>query len=133
MSLKTAFLASASLLALACGAAPDAGSTQGTARDGLTSADDAEILPALPPSKGGNDDQGPAFESPPSSPPTLPVVDTDGGAPCPTGPGPTLPVATYDSCADKKVGDECSLCAPWDIGCVETAVVKLCAASGACE
>ncbi len=131
MSLKVTFLASASLFALACSAGPEPKSGQGVSQDALANGGTGAtgtILPALPPSACG-DDENPNFEDPPTTP-----VDSDAGAPGPTGPHhPTLPIATYDDCADKKAGDECSLCAPWDTDCVETAVVKVCTSAGACQ
>jgi hypothetical protein len=39
---------------------------------------------------------------------------------------------TYDPCAGKACGDTCSLCAPDDPDCMETAEVKACNADGAC-
>lgn len=40
--------------------------------------------------------------------------------------------AAYDPCAGKACGDRCVLCAPWDNGCVETAVVKECNGAAQC-
>ncbi len=136
MSLKIAFLASASLFALACSAGPETKSGQGVSQDALSSGGTGAtgtILPALPPGECG-DAEDPVFEAPPGNLPTpLPVVDSDAGAPGPNGPEPTLPIATYDACGDKKTGDECSLCAPWETDCVETAVVKVCNSAGTCQ
>ena len=39
----------------------------------------------------------------------------------------------YDPCAGKSLGDLCSLCDPADADCVETAVTKVCDASGVCS
>lgn len=39
----------------------------------------------------------------------------------------------YQPCAGKSCGDECSVCAPGDADCVETAVVKMCDRSGTCS
>jgi hypothetical protein len=39
---------------------------------------------------------------------------------------------TYDPCAGKDEGDECSLCADDDPDCVETAVIKICSRDGEC-
>ncbi len=124
MSLQIALLASASLLALACGGAtPSTETTQGTARDALVTGRPQRE----------SDDDAPAFEPPPSTPPG---PGSDSGASAPRldgGAGPSLPVATYESCAGKSVGEECSLCAPWDADCVESSVVRVCTASGTCE
>jgi len=38
-----------------------------------------------------------------------------------------------DPCAGKACGDRCSVCPPGDTDCVETAVVKVCDAAGACR
>lgn len=38
----------------------------------------------------------------------------------------------YVPCGGKACGDACSLCAPGEPGCVETAVVKACDPAGAC-
>lgn len=38
----------------------------------------------------------------------------------------------YDPCGGKQCGDTCSLCAPNDPNCVETAVVKYCDGGGQC-
>ncbi len=42
-------------------------------------------------------------------------------------------VASYDPCAGKGCGDGCSLCAPDDAGCTETAEIKQCDALGECR
>jgi len=39
----------------------------------------------------------------------------------------------YDPCAAKACGDTCTVCAPDDTDCVETAVVKMCDAEGECS
>lgn len=38
----------------------------------------------------------------------------------------------YDPCGDDSCGDPCTICAPDDPDCFETAVVKACNANGAC-
>jgi hypothetical protein len=38
----------------------------------------------------------------------------------------------YDPCAGKSCGDACTLCAPGDADCIETAVIKACDAGGVC-
>lgn len=38
----------------------------------------------------------------------------------------------YDPCAGKACGDPCTLCAPDDPDCVETAVIKACDPAGTC-
>jgi len=35
-------------------------------------------------------------------------------------------------CAAKDCGETCKLCAPGDVGCVETSVIKMCNAEGEC-
>ena len=42
------------------------------------------------------------------------------------------PDGGYLPCAGKACGDDCKLCDPKEIGCVETAVIKLCNAAGQC-
>jgi len=69
-----------------------------------------------------------------SSAPTLPGDGTqreastpaDGTAAIDAGPAP------YASCAGKACGDSCTLCAPGDPNCFETAVIKQCDVSGTC-
>lgn len=39
----------------------------------------------------------------------------------------------YDPCEGKSCGDECSLCAPNDLECAETAIVKSCDGAGECK
>ncbi len=41
--------------------------------------------------------------------------------------------ATYEPCAGKSCGDDCSACPPDDTDCVETTVVKMCGADGTCS
>ncbi len=48
-------------------------------------------------------------------------------------PQPPLVGGAYDPCADKACGESCSLCAPDDADCVETAEVKTCSADGECS
>ena len=36
-------------------------------------------------------------------------------------------------CENKKTGDSCTLCAPWDTGCMETMDLKTCSKSGVCQ
>lgn len=57
----------------------------------------------------------------------------DGGET--TGPDADVADASepYDPCAGKSCGERCSLCAPDDPDCVETAVLKYCDASGRCD
>lgn len=45
--------------------------------------------------------------------------------------GDSTPPA-YDPCAGKRCGEACSLCAPDDPDCMETAEVKACNDSGVC-
>lgn len=40
--------------------------------------------------------------------------------------------SVYDPCASKRCGDGCRVCAPGDLGCVETAVLKECDRAGKC-
>ncbi len=47
------------------------------------------------------------------------------GPPPPTG-------AAYDPCAGKACGERCATCPPHEPGCVETAELKACDASGRC-
>ncbi len=51
----------------------------------------------------------------------------DNGGAIDAGPGP------YDACGGKSCGDPCSLCAPWDADCAETAVLKVCDGAGSCQ
>jgi hypothetical protein len=51
-------------------------------------------------------------------------------APAPTS---TAPATTYDACAGKKCGDRCKICAPGDIKCIESALIKLCQPDGKCK
>ena len=44
-----------------------------------------------------------------------------------------LPVCKYNACADKKAGDSCTLCAPWDRDCMDTMVLKTCSDGGVCK
>ena len=45
------------------------------------------------------------------------------------------PSGDYDPCAGKACGEQCTLCAPNDTGCVEpeAAVLKYCNAAGECR
>lgn len=64
------------------------------------------------------------YEQPPApapAPAPAPIAATDAA---PTG---------YDPCAGKACGDACTICAPGDTNCVETAVVKQCSAAGSCD
>ena len=38
----------------------------------------------------------------------------------------------YDPCADKLCGDSCTICAPGDPNCMETAVPKWCSSDSVC-
>lgn len=58
-------------------------------------------------------------------------IPADGGA-ADAGEGALDGGAAYEPCGGKSCGDACSLCAPWDIGCVETAVLKFCHSDGKC-
>jgi hypothetical protein len=40
---------------------------------------------------------------------------------------------TYDPCAGKVCGDNCTLCPPDDLNCAETDVVKTCGTDGTCS
>jgi hypothetical protein len=51
----------------------------------------------------------------------------DGGGAIDGGSAPWIP------CAGKACGATCTLCAPDDAGCVETAVLKFCHPGGACK
>lgn len=51
-------------------------------------------------------------------------------APTSTTPAPTT---TYDACAGKKCGDRCKICAPTDVKCIESALIKLCHPDGKCK
>ncbi len=68
------------------------------------------------------------YEQPPPAPtstaPPPPVATTDAATPPATG---------YNPCAGKACGDACTICAPGDANCVETAVVKQCSAAGTCD
>lgn len=41
--------------------------------------------------------------------------------------------AVYNPCGELNCGEPCSLCAPDDFGCVETAVLKVCQEDGTCS
>lgn len=56
----------------------------------------------------------------------------DGG-PAPDGGALDGGPAPYEPCAGKGCGMTCSLCAPWDADCVETAVLKFCHSDGKCH
>lgn len=49
-----------------------------------------------------------------------------------TNPDPDC-AQTYEPCGGLTCGDLCSLCAPDDVGCVETAVIKMCQPDGSCD
>lgn len=52
------------------------------------------------------------------------------------GPAPdsgALDGGAYEPCAGKTCGLTCTLCAPWDVNCVETAVLKFCHSDGKCH
>lgn len=60
--------------------------------------------------------------------------DDSAGPPAPDANTPvSKDAAGYDSCAGKRCGDACNLCAPGDADCVETAEVKVCSQSGTCS
>jgi len=57
-----------------------------------------------------------------------------GDGVCHSGPMPGCdPPAQYDPCAGKACGATCHICPPDQPGCVETALVKYCSASGTCQ
>jgi len=59
------------------------------------------------------------------------ACDAEGA--CVAGnPGVCEDEPAYDPCADKACGDTCSVCAPDDLDCAETAVVKACNGEGVC-
>ena len=57
----------------------------------------------------------------------------DGSAVGRTGPDCEFAPCPYEPCVDKACGDTCTLCAPDDADCAETAVVKTCSEEGVCE
>lgn len=63
--------------------------------------------------------------------------DPIDAGPAPDAGNPNDPIdagpAPYEPCGAKSCGDTCSLCAPWDVNCVETAVLKFCHADGQCH
>ena len=70
--------------------------------------------------------------TPPPSPLVTRAVPTAAPTPAtPATPAPTPAPTSYVACSGKSDGDSCTLCAPQDPDCVETAVVKQCQ-SGEC-
>lgn len=60
------------------------------------------------------------------------VCQVDGTC---TGEAPTCSpdIGNWDACADLECGDLCTLCAPDDLNCVETSVLKACSDDGVCS
>lgn len=83
---------------------------------------------------GGTTEPGDATPSPEAAP--SPKPDSGSGADAAADAKPVFDGAAdggYVPCAGKSCGDECKICDPSEIGCVETAVIKLCNASGQCK
>jgi hypothetical protein len=60
------------------------------------------------------------------------VKTCDASGECKSDTGAPPPPPAYAPCAGKKPGASCTLCDPADTGCIETAVLKTCDASGTC-
>jgi hypothetical protein len=109
-------LAAAAPAAVGCGSRISLGEMdQAGSSDGGGPSDGGQTQDAASSRDGGAFDAGPVDGGPAPDGST----DQDGGA-------------AYDPCAGKACGASCTICPPWDTGCVETAVLKQCDKAGKC-
>lgn len=83
--------------------------------------------------EGGTTEPGDSATMPDTAP--APKPDS-GGADASSDAKPVFDAAPdggYLPCAGKSCNDECNICDPKQIGCVETQVIKLCDATGQCK
>lgn len=114
MKFRPAYLSALAVLVAACGTLDSEKPGTGSATERTQLADPSPVPAETP---GDETDEGGE------------VVDDEGE-------GCAVDVEcggdVYDPCAGKICGESCTLCAPGDGDCFETAVLKTCDASGSC-